>query len=801
MNKIFTALMLCLFFSGIATAQNSPKRQKALQATLADNGESYTPLRLAKGVKEKDYMPNTLIVKVKAAYRGACHRNSVNLSDLGKVLQTIGAANTEKIFPSHLAPTQATNRLGQPLVDLTTIYRIKYNTNLSIEAAANALLKTGLVEYAEPDYIYEVSAFTPNDPSISQQSYLTRIKAFDAWDLALGGWQGDTATVVAIVDSGTDTDHPDLAANLYKNWAEIPNNGIDDDGDGYIDNRNGWDLAGADYAVPVGDNNPNCTGTNNNHGSAVSGDACAVTNNGVGVAGTGFKCRFMPVKCASDNDTRAAGGAGYIIKGYEGIVYAADHNCAVINCSWGGAGGGSYGQNIIDYATFTKNSLVVCAAGNNGNEDLGYPASFNNAFSVAATGSNSDTKTNFTQFNYAVDLSAPGSGIYNTLYNNTYGVESGTSMSSPITAGAAALVKSKFPNLTALQIGERLRATSDNVYAANPGATTRGKLGRGRLNMANAIKATTAKSVRMTTYTATDGNDGAFVAGEVITIKGNFTNFLDPTTNLVATLGVQLGSAFVTIQQPTATLGAVPTLGVVNNNSTPFTMLINAGAPANTVISFKVVYTDGTYTETEYFNLTVNVDYLNVHPNLIATTVTSKGRTGYNGNTATEGQGFLYRDSSLLFEMGLMCGTSTTQLSDNVRAAGAAVNSDFRSTIAIRENTINPRSDKDLSGSFADSIVNVNHRFFAWNSPGNEKYVIEEYTFKNNSGSAINGFYAGLFADWDITGSSYTNNKTGQDLARKMGYAYCTNPGAAGLYAGIKVLTATPFNHFGLDNT
>ena len=149
--------------------------------------------------------------------------------------------------------------------------------------------------------------------------------------------------------------------------------------------------------------------------------------------------------------------------------------------------------------------------------------------------------------------------------------------------------------------------------------------------------------------------------------------------------------------------------------------------------------------------------------------------------------------------MGLLCGTSATYLSDNVRADGTNVNSDFTSSLAVRENTTNPRSDKDLYGTFGDGTVTVNHRFYAWNSPGNEKYVIVEYTFKNTSSAPLNSFYAGLFADWDITNFSFTNNKCNQDVARKMGYAYCTNPN--GVYAGIKVLTQTPFNHFALDNT
>ncbi len=306
--------------------------------------------------------------------------------------------------------------------------------------------------------------FIPNDPSANstsattgQNSFFTRIRAYAAWDLALGGSQGSSSIVIGIVDSGTDTDHPDLVTQFKQNTAD-PIDGIDNDLDGYIDNYTGYDLAGADYNNIVGDNNPNIFGNNNNHGSHVSGCASAATNNSIGVAGIGFNCKLLPVKCSADNDTRAS-GSGYIISGYEGIAYAADHGAKIINCSWGGSGGGAYGQSIVDYATINKNCLVVASAGNSNLDEQNYPGSFNYVLSVAATNSNNDGKATFSTYNYDVDISTPGVNIYTTLYNNSYGQMSGTSMASPITAGGAGLVQSKFNYTNALQIGQRLKNT------------------------------------------------------------------------------------------------------------------------------------------------------------------------------------------------------------------------------------------------------------------------------------------------------------------------------------------------------
>lgn len=220
----------------------------------------------------------------------------------------------------------------------------------------------------------------------------------------MGHTAGRWERVIGIVDSGTDWDHPDLPANIKLNYAD-PINGVDDDADGYIDNYRGYDLAGADYNNVVADNNPMIMGANNNHGSHVSGDASAVTNNGTGVAGPGFKCKIMAVKCAADNDTRGAGGTGYIITGYEGVKYAADHGCSIINCSWGGSAAGQFEQDIFTYASINKNALVVCAAGNNSNNVIQFPSGLKYALSVASTTS-SDAKSGFSSYGTTVDVSA-----------------------------------------------------------------------------------------------------------------------------------------------------------------------------------------------------------------------------------------------------------------------------------------------------------------------------------------------------------------------------------------------------------
>ena len=610
--KISTLISIAL----VASLQISSYAQGQLGNPLKARKQFIMPTSLTK----KDYTPNTIVFKVKPEYRNIVGSTKIENVLFNQVLAYVGLNSLNKIFPKHVAPEKKYNELGQAYADLSLIYELKYTNNIPVEDAVNQVLASGIMEFAEPHYIYQLHNFTPNDPSITnagQSGFLTRIRAYAAWDLALGGSQGNANIVIGIVDSGTDVDHPDLITQFKHNTAD-PINGVDDDADGYIDNYTGYDLAGADYINVVGDNDPNIMGANNDHGSHVSGCAAAATNNGVGVAGIGFNCKLLPVKCAADNDTRGAGGAGYIIKGYEGITYAADHGAKIINCSWGGPGGGSFGQTIVDYATINKNCLVVSSAGNSNIDEASFPASFNYVLSVAATNSTNDYKATFSTYNYAVDISTPGNGIYETIWNNSYGNLSGTSMSSPITAGGAGLVQSKFNYTNALQIGQRLKQTSDNHYTSGPNITGTGntgsayanKLGKGRMNLQRALTDPTGPSVVFANDKELDHNDNVIVVGDTIFITGDFVNYLSPTTNLVASITPVVGGTYVSAVNTTASLGVINTLATKNNNLTPFSYKILAGTPQNSTLTFKVTLTDGTYTDSYFINVVVNVDYI-----------------------------------------------------------------------------------------------------------------------------------------------------------------------------------------------
>ena len=757
--------------------------------------------KMPASLTANDYLPGVVIFKLKEEFRNVATLNAVNNSSLISALDYLGASTVDKKFKDEIKPATEKNSWGAEYADLSLIYQTSFTKNISMEDAVNIIYSSGTVEYAYPHYIQKV-CFTPNDPSYTGnggQYFINKIQCPAGWDIQ----QGDTNVVVGIVDSGTDWDHPDLAANVKMNYAD-PIDGIDNDGDGYIDNFRGWDLGGADYNNVVGDNNPMIMGNNNNHGSHVSGDACAVTNNGIGVAGPGFKCKFLPVKCAADNDTRGPGGEGYIITGYEGIQYAANHGANIINCSWGGTGGSQFEQDIITFATINKNALVVCAAGNDGLNETFFPAGYKYVIGVGATTS-TDAKASFSNFGPVVDVCAPGNNTYSTLWDNTYATFSGTSMASPIACGVAAIIKSQFPSYNGLQVGEKLRMTCDNIDALNPSYA--GLLGKGRVNMLRALTISTP-SVRIASTNITDGNNNVPQPNDTLRIRGTFTNYLDPTVNCTAVLTTT--STAVTILNGNATLGALGTLGSTNNNANPFLVKVNAAAPSNTIVSFKVTFTDGAYSDYDVFTVIVNPAYFDMNINKIAVTVNGTGNFGYNDYpTNSQGIGFKYNNAAatLSYEGGIICGTSATKMVNNVRGMTPSTShdADFVNVIPYQITQPGIISNQDGNTEFTDANggastigLDIKESTYEWNDPDNDDYVIFRYKIKNTSGSAINNFYMGMFDDWDI-GVNGASNKADYDPVTKMGYVWRSD-NTPTTYVGMVLLSGTNNTWWAIDN-
>jgi subtilisin family serine protease len=347
----------------------------------------------------------------------------------------------------------------------------KLGAGRTVEQAIAVLRGNPNVEYVEPNYIVQ-SELAPNDARYHELWGMNNtgqtggtsgadIDAERAWSISTGSHD----VVVAVIDTGFDRNHPDLAANAWTNPGEIAGNNIDDDQNGFVDDVHGWDFV----------NNDNDPMDDNGHGTHCSGTIGAVGNNGIGVAGVNWNVSIVGVKFLS------AGGSGSTDGAISAIEYATSLGVDVMSNSWGGGG---FSQALLDAirAAAAQEIVFVAAAGNdNSNNDVSphYPSSYDspNVIAVAATDHN-DAKASFSSYGATtVDLGAPGVDILSTLPGNAYGLLSGTSMATPHVSGAAALLRAVAPNTSAALVRQILMNFADDVPSMQ-GRTVSG----GRLN-------------------------------------------------------------------------------------------------------------------------------------------------------------------------------------------------------------------------------------------------------------------------------------------------------------------------------
>ena len=345
-----------------------------------------------------------------------------------------------------------------PLGDLV---RVRLDGGTSLERADATLERRSDIVFAEPNRTYELYTTTPNDPDYSQLWGLSAIGAPTAWDLT----QGSNSVVVAVVDSGVDYTHTDLDGNIWTNPAEI-SNGLDDDGNGLVDDRNGWDFYNGD-AAPLDDFG---------HGTHVAGTIGAEGNNGEGITGVNWRVKVMPLRVG---DASLSGAAIY-----QAFRYACAKGARVVNGSFGGdASDGLIRMAIAE----CPGTLFVFSAGNSSrNVDAlpTYPCveALANVICVAAS-QLGDTLAPFSNFGVTnVDLAAPGAGILSTVPDGLFESWNGTSMAAPHVAGAAALVLAQRPELSTLELKNALLLSVD-AKPSYAGVVATG----GRLNVARAL--------------------------------------------------------------------------------------------------------------------------------------------------------------------------------------------------------------------------------------------------------------------------------------------------------------------------
>ncbi len=373
-------------------------------------------------------------------------------------------------------PAAAAGRVDQLLAERGTarlrritaldVHVLRLPPTLSVEQAIEIFNRLPEIEFAEPNYI--LHALAPPQEIVDQWG-LAAIQAPPAWDLI----SPKNPVLIAITDTGIDRMHSDLAPNIWQNPGEIAGDGIDNDGNGYVDDTWGWDFAN-------GDNDPF---DDNGHGTIV-GSVAAGVQDGSGVAGVCPWCRLATVKVLS------AEGSGSVDAVANGIVYAADIGARVINLSLAGPADAQTLGDAVDYA-WSQGALVVAGAGNDGIEAPRYPAGYANAMAVASTNMD-DHHSCFSNFaDGYISVAAPGELIAAAQPNQEYGSFSGTSLSTPHVAGLGGLLFSQDPDRANAEVRAIIEATANDLGSTGTDA----HFGAGRINAHRAVAGDTTPTI------------------------------------------------------------------------------------------------------------------------------------------------------------------------------------------------------------------------------------------------------------------------------------------------------------------
>ncbi|MEJ5266557.1 MAG: S8 family serine peptidase [Bacteroidales bacterium] len=708
---------------------------------------------------QKNYHDGVLIIKTK------------NAEAVKSYVSTILGCQKNEISLQHefVLPPDYKNKLeeakikyGNIIPDISNIYRLNYKSDYDELILSQKLSKLDFVEYCEPLYKIDL-LYVPNDPlNSSDQYWLQNIKAFEAWDIH----KGDTNTVIGISDTGIDLSHPDLIYNIRYNYLD-PIDGVDNDSDGYIDNFRGWNF---------GENNNNVQASENPHGTYVSGIAGASTDNGIGVSGAGFKCKILPLKIMNSQ--------GVIDNAYQSIIYAALHGVDVINCSWGSTYYQQMGQEVVTYATLVHDLLIVAAAGNTNSEVEFYPASYEYVISVAGTTSlderwspeNTPTGAG-SSYSYSVDISAPSAMFKSTDNGGGYTLMwGGTSFAAPIVSGAAAILRSYYPQLTALEIIEHLKNTADIIDTILYNIPYANKLGKGRLNLYRALSEDFSPSVKFRNLFVNE-------TANYVTLNGNFQNLLAPVENLK--VNISLIADYCEIVNDILEIGTLEASQIyVSDNE--IVIQKNQNIPYDYEIIVKFDYVGNNYSDKQFVKIRTNPGYKNINTDKILLSVTPNGRIGYSDLSGSIGNGMIFDNIfSLFYDCGIITGNSALNLKSSIRQSPDFKNFIFPYYVNnwdLHHCRVVLNDSLDVSPNGLEIICD----YYAWEGEENKNFIIADFKLVNKGLYDQNNFYFGIFTDWDLINPS--RNSIGS--IPEHNFVYCRSDVNQNLYAGIKVLNS-----------
>ncbi|HVZ40838.1 MAG TPA: S8 family peptidase [Candidatus Kapabacteria bacterium] len=640
--------------------------------------------------------------------------------------------------------------------DMSRIIEFHYTSPMLPADAARLMARLPEVEYAEPIVVPHTCGLDgvapPNDPLLSQQYQVDQVKLKQAWEV----WKGDTNMVIAIVDAGIDQTHEDLSPNIKQNPGEFgldaqghdkATNGIDDDHNGTVDDWRGANLTAIDDGSKPGET------IGEDHGTQVSGYAAAATNNGIGIAGAGYLCKFFPIKTALKS-------GGSLIRAYDGLVYAIRvRHFKIVNCSFGADTYSQALQDLITDLATTNDCAIVAASGNGVLYENFYPAGYDHVFGVGAL----DRSDQFgTTWGEQVDVVSPGG--FSTNPNNGYAdLGTATSYATPVVSGIMGLVRTKFPALNAEQAAAHIRLTSDPLPLV-PGKER--LTGYGRVNALRAVSTDpfSHPAVMVDTVWMTDDNgvieDRAGV-GRFGRLRLRLVNILGNATNVRVKMAVYNTDSSALFIKDTAL-----SLASINTNEAK---VVDGGIrfqlkqPTPGRLRFRVDITaDGGYTDYHYDKVLFYQPYITYRTPNVTMSLTDQGRIGFADYSAnTIGDGLQYQGTSFLYEGGFILSTNAVQVLSNIRSGDPATQRADFNVVELPSATNNYTLTLNDAGA-GQRRIGLEMRVNVITLDSVPDGIALRLRTKNISGSRLDSLRIAMFMDWDLD-----NTEIGQGIDYK----------------------------------